>query len=65
MTTIDTTRHEDAITAATQDITDVDVDPTPRLATLQPNVTTAADRTHTKEDDPAVQRTTPSVTSAA
>ena len=49
-TTIDTTRHEDAITAATQDITDVDVDPTPRLATLQPNVTTAADPTHTKEE---------------
>ena len=64
MTTIDMTCHEDAITAATQDITDVDVDRTPRLATLQPNVTTAADPTHTKEDDPSVLPTMPSVTSA-
>ena len=39
-----------------------DAVPTTQHATLQPSVTTVADPTHTKEDDPSVLPTTLSVT---
>ena len=61
MMTSDVVRPEDE-TAMLEEVVVKDAVPTTQLATLQPSVTTVVDPTHTKEDDPSVLPTTPSVT---
>ena len=63
MMTSDVVRPEDEAATPEEAVVE-DAVPTSQHATLQPSVTTVADPTHTKEDDPSVLPTTLSVTNA-
>ena len=59
--TLDVVRPEDEAATPEEAVVE-DAVPTTQHATLQPSVTTVADPTHTKEEDPSVLPTAPSVT---